>query len=62
MVLLKYFYFSLLSVSVLNNSFQTAASVSGDTVLEYVEPTVHIIIFWQKLFRFQANIGIWILW
>jgi len=29
-------------------------SVSGDTVLEDLEQTLHVIVFCQKLFKFQS--------
>jgi len=51
------FIFSL-SFSFWNHSFQIAAFVGGDTVLENLDPTVYIIIFGQKLFRFQSDIDV----
>jgi len=34
---------------------QIAAPVSGETVLENLELIVHVITFYQKLFRFQSD-------
>ena len=48
------FVFSL-NFSCLNQFFKVAASIGGDTVLENLEPTVHVIVFGQKLFRFQSD-------
>ena len=63
---LTYFYTALfmpfiftLSFSFQNYSFQTAAPVSGDTVLENLQLTVHVIIFYQKLFGFQSYTDFW---
>jgi hypothetical protein len=50
------FIFSL-SFSFWNHSFQIAASIGGDTVLENLDPTVHIV-FGQKLFRFRSDIDV----
>lgn len=47
------FIFSL-SFSFWNHSFQIAASVGGDIVLENLDLTVHVI-YGQKLFRFQSD-------
>ena len=41
-----------------NYSFQIAAPVNGDIVLENLEGTVHVIVFRQKLFRFQSYIDL----
>jgi len=41
-----------------NYSFQIAAPVSEDIVLENLEWTVHVIVFCQTLFRFQSYIDL----
>lgn len=54
-------FFSLcifsLSFSFWNHSFQITASVGGDTVLENLDLTVHVV-FGQKLFRFQSDVDV----
>jgi len=41
-----------------DHSFQIAASVGGDTVIENLDPTLHFIVFGQKLFKFQSDINV----
>jgi len=42
--------------------FQVAPLVSGDPVLQNLELTVHVIIYPQRLFRFQSHNDVCVSW